>query len=136
MRNSMLLQMGDIIRCWWPNDELGRIPGNKLRPVVFLGYTEKNGTSHIVVAYGTSQVNTYQARNGGDLIIRCRDDSKSLLCSDTLFDFNYLHCLPLNNIFFCTEKVSPLPVSRLREVAVCMHAARVDRALQRFGVKI
>jgi hypothetical protein len=130
---NLSLQMGDIIRAWWPLDEAKNVPGNKLRPVIFLGFVLNDGVIHYLVAYGTSQIDKRQAKNGGDIIVRYLNEPKGVLNTDTLFDFNRIACVPANDHFVMTNKVGCLPSSQLEETAKCMHAAQVNKVIARNG---
>lgn len=141
MQNSAL-EMGAILRAWLPFDETPNVAGPKFRPVIFLGETEVNGETHWVVVFGTTQMRgSQEAKNGGDLIIRCMEDRAVVLNTDTRFDFNRIQSLPATTEFFSANKAAPvakvvnIPEQYLEQAARCMHQAKVGQKLSRMGIR-
>lgn len=128
--------MGAILRAWWPHEETPNVAGPKLRPVIFLGETNKNGVRHWIVAYGTTQTQGWKETvNGGDMIVRCIDEGNVVLNSDTRFDFNKVREIPATSEFFKVNKVGSLPAHQWQQTAECMKNANVAKTLSRMGCK-
>lgn len=126
--------MGAILRAWWPHEETPKLAGPKLRPVIFLGETKKDGRTFWVVAYGTTQIQEWkETRNGGDMIVHLQDEGNVVLNSDTRFDFNKLQEIPATSEFFKVNKIGELPAHQLQQTAECMRNANVAKRLSRMG---
>lgn len=140
---NLPLQMGSIVRTWWPEHDHRTKAGPKFRPVIFLGDTLIEGVLHWVVAYGTSQCHEHnESRNGGDLLVRCIDDGSVVLNSDTRFDFNKIQAIPATSEYFSNNKKSTslkscdLPAHLVPQAVQCMKNANVAQTLKRLGVRV
>ncbi|NEX63414.1 hypothetical protein [Noviherbaspirillum galbum] len=140
MQTIPALSMGDILRCWWPQDA-HLVPGPKLRPVFVLGETMENAQRHVLVAYGTTHCEAErESSNGGDVIVKAGADVKGMLTADTRFDFNYLCLIPATAVWFAAGEspvqVTSLPGSMFRLVADAMRYAGIARILRRHNVRL
>ena len=140
---NLSLEMGAILRSWWPEDPKRIEPGTKFRPVVFLAEKEIAGVRHFVVAYGTSKTEQHkEARNGGDLLVLVLDEGQVVLNADTRFDFNQIRVIPATEQFFCSShdglpvKTSAIPHRYYQSVLQAMQCADVPRQFVRLGITV
>lgn len=135
-------RVGDLLRCWLPQDDQPNKPGPKFRPVFFWGTKKVNGQLHFAVSYGTGQVaEEKEARNGGDIFVPAKAGD-SLRKKDGRFDFNKIALIPAIDLYFTFDHqgqpfdVSRIPKELLNQVGDAMQRARVTRRLEALGVTV
>lgn len=108
MRTLLAPQVGEIVRCWFPESESVMVPGPKFRPVLVLAVDdESRPVSRVLVAYGTSQ---HTERSALGEFVAPRSLIPELDC-DTKFCLRQALWLPLSSEYFASRGRQSLPVA-------------------------
>ena len=109
-----LPQSGDVVSCYYSEDETPNIPGLKARPVLILQMRrrETDGTWFALVAYGTS-VNLEQLRPGELLLSSAESLSSAGLHRPTKFVFKRHRWLEFNRQWFRANRNKTCVLGRL-----------------------
>lgn len=137
---TLVPQMGDLLKCWWPQDEQPNQTGPKFRPVFFWGIAFVGGKKHFAVSYGTSQVDEWkETKNGGNVFVP-RKVSDRFHNVDTRYDFNKIKLIPATEEYFTADKkgaavvIGAFPKDLLGQAGDAMARASVPKRLAALGV--